>query len=128
MNSELIKKYIKVWIDENKQEFYEIADYIWENPELGLEEYKACEKLTGVLAKHGFTIQKDLAGMPTAFIAVYGGKGPVLGMNAEYDCLPGLSQEANCSVTTPVVAGAPGQGCGHNLLGTTAVLGAVALR
>lgn len=128
MSNQKIKNFIYDWIEKNKQEFYEIADFIWENPELGLEEDKACKKLTAVLAKHGFSIQKNVAGMPTAFVAIYGNKGPVVGMNAEYDCLPGLSQDACCSVKTPIVAGAPGQGCGHNLLGTTSVLGAVALR
>lgn len=128
MNNRKIKDYLYDWIERNKREFHEIADYIWDNPELGLEEYKACEKLTAVLEKHGFSVQKDLAGMPTAFIGVYGKKGPVAGFNAEYDCLPGLSQDAGCSVKTPITPGAPGQGCGHNLLGTTAILGAVALR
>lgn len=116
------------WIERNQQEFYDIADFMWENPELGLEEYEACEKLTSVLSKYGFSIEKDLAGMPTAFIATYGNKGPVVGMNAEYDCLPGLSQDACCSKKTALTAGAPGQGCGHNLLGTAAVLGGIALR
>lgn len=128
MDNKEIKQFIYDWIENNKQEFYEIADFLWDNPELGLEEYKACEKLTGVLAKHGFAIEKGLAGMPTAFIATYGDKGAILGINAEYDCLPGLSQDACCSIKTPIIAGAPGQGCGHNLLGTTGVLGAVALR
>ena len=128
MSNQEIKKFIYDWIEKNKQDFYEIADFIWDNPELGLEEYQACEKLTAVLAKHGFKIERNLAGMPTAFIATYGDKWPVVGINAEYDCLPGLSQDACCSSKTPVAAGAPGQGCGHNLLGTTGVLGAVCFK
>ena len=128
MDVKVVKDFIKGWIEDNRQEFYEVADFIWKNPELGLEEYEACDKLTSILSKHGFSIEKGLAGMPTAFIATYGSKGPILGMNAEYDCLPGLSQDACCSVKTPLIEGAPGQGCGHNLLGTTAVLGAVSLR
>jgi aminobenzoyl-glutamate utilization protein B len=128
MENQAIKKFVMDWIESNKQEFYEIADFIWENPELGLEEYKACEKLTSVLSKNGFIVTKDLAGMPTAFIATYGTKGPVVGINAEYDCLPGLSQKSECKVKTPLLEGAPGQGCGHNILGTTAVLAGIALR
>lgn len=122
------KEFARNWIEKNKQEFFEIADYLWENPELGLEEYGACEKLTAVLDKYGFNIQKDLAGMPTAFIATYGKKGPVVGINCEYDCLPGLSQNAECSTKAPILTGAPGHGCGHNVLGAAAVLGAVALK
>lgn len=128
MDSMIIKDFIKSWIEDNKQDFYDIADFIWENPELGLEEYKACGKLTEILSKHGFSVEKDLAGMPTAFIATYGHKGPIVGLNAEYDCLPGLSQKSDCCTKAPLVEGAPGQGCGHNLLGTTAVLAAIALR
>ncbi len=128
MDNRDIKNNIGAWIESNKQEFYDIADFIWENPELGLEEYEACDRLTGIMAKNGFKIQKGLAGMPTAFVATFGNKGPVMGINAEYDCLPGLSQDYRCSVKTPLVEGAPGQGCGHNLLGTAAVLGAIAVR
>lgn len=128
MNNQVMKNYIIDWIENNGQEFYDIADYLWENPELGLEEYEACERLTSVLSKHGFSVEKDLAGMPTAFIATYGDKGPVIGFNAEYDCLPGLSQDSSCNVKTPLIVGGPGHGCGHNLLGTTEVLAAIALR
>lgn len=128
MKNRDIKKYMFDWIEANKGEFYGIADFIWENPELGLEEYQACEKLTAALRKHGFKTEIDLAGMPTAFIGTYGTKGPVVGINVEYDCLPGLSQDHSCSCKTPLEEGAPGHGCGHNLLGATAIMGAIALR
>ncbi len=128
MKQEKIKKFVNDWIEANKQEFHDIADFIWDNPELGLEEYKALEKLTSVLKKHGFDVVTDLAGMPTAFTATYGNSGPVLGMNVEYDSLPGLSQNEGCCSKDPEVEGAPGQGCGHNLLGAAAVMGGVALR
>lgn len=127
MNRQIIKNYITDWIEKNKQEFYDVADFIWENPELGLEEYKACDKFIAILSKHGFSIEKGLAGMPTAFIASSGDKGHVVGINVEYDCLPGLSQKPNCNVKTPVTEGAPGHGCGHNILGTAAVLAGIAL-
>lgn len=128
MKQEEIKKFVQDWIDTNKQEFYDIADFIWENPELGLEEYQAVEKLSAVMTKHGFDVVTDLAGMPTAFIATYGNVKPILGINVEYDCLPGLSQDVACCSKTPLEEGAPGQGCGHNLLGTTAVMAGIALR
>lgn len=128
MDRQIIKDYMTDWIEKNKQPFYEIADFIWKNPELGLEEYQACEKLTSILAKHGFSIEKGLAKMPTAFIATYGSKRPVVGINVEYDCLPGLSQKSDTPKKTPLIEGAPGQGCGHNILGTTAVLAGIALR
>jgi len=128
MDRKVIKKYIVNWIESNKQELYDVADFIWDNPELGLEEYKACEKLTEVLSKHGFSIEKGLAGMPTSFIATSGKEGPVVGINVEYDCLPGLSQKTGCNVKTPIIEGAPGHGCGHNILGSAAVLAGIALK
>lgn len=122
------KEMAKAWIDEHGDEFEAISTYIWSHPELGLEEYEASRKLTDVLKKYGFTVEMGVSGMPTAFIATYGGDEPVIGFNAEYDCLPGLSQKAGSTEKEPIVAGAPGQGCGHSILGTAAVLGAIALK
>lgn len=127
MNTE-IKAYLQQWLRDNRQEFYQLADYIWDNPELGLEEFKACTAIKGLLEKHGFTVATGLAGMPTSMIASYGSSGPKVGINVEYDCLPGLSQKADSDHPDPVIPGAPGQGCGHNILGSTAVFAGVALR
>jgi aminobenzoyl-glutamate utilization protein B len=127
MNDE-IKKYVERWLNENKEEFHALADYIWENPELGLEEYLAFQKVTEIFKKHGFSVETGMGNMPTAFIATYGSNGPVLGVNVEYDCLPGLSQKKDSYTEDPVCSGAPGHGCGHNILCATAVMSAVALR
>ncbi len=126
--SDEIKKYVELWIENNKEEYYNLADYIWENPELGLEEYAAFEKVTELLARNDFTLEPGIGGMPTAFIASYGKSGPVLGINVEYDCLPGLSQQKDVPYPCPVQDGAPGHGCGHNILCATAVMAGVALR
>jgi amidohydrolase len=122
------KAMAKAWIDEHGEEFEDISKYIWSHPELGLEEYEAARKLTDVLRKYGFTVELGVSGMPTAFIATYGSGKPVIGYNAEYDCLPGLSQQAGSTKKEPIINGAPGQGCGHSLIGTAAVLGAIALK
>jgi len=123
-----IKDYMERWMEINEEEFYELADFIWTNPELGLEEYAAHEKITGILKSHGFSVQSGLGGMPTSFVATYGTEGPVMGINVEYDCLPGLSQRSDLPYPCPVIEGAPGHGCGHNILGATAVMAGVALR
>ena len=127
MNIQIIKKYMDQWLENKRYEFYDIADKIWANPELGLEEYFAADLLTSVLKKNGFTVEMGQGGMDTAFIATYGTTGPIIGINCEYDCLPGLSQRADCAYPNPVQDGAPGHGCGHNLLGTAAVFSAVAI-
>ena len=61
--------------------------------ETALEEYRSSEYLAGLLEKGGFTVERGVADMPTAFVASYGSGHPVIGILAEYDALPGLSQK-----------------------------------
>ena len=93
-------------VDEKRPMLEEIAKYLYENPELGSEEYKAFKLITETLEEHGFDVQKGVYDMPTAFIATYKGKepGPRVAVLAEYDALPGV-----------------GHGCGHNLIAASAV-------
>ena len=128
MNIEDIKKFAERWLDDNSQEFNKLADFIWDNPELGLEEFGAFSEVTELLRKYDFDIESGIGSMPTAFIATYGTEGPVIGINVEYDCLPGLSQQSSKPYPCPVIEGAPGQGCGHNILCSSAVKSGVAIR
>lgn len=123
-----IKDFVIKWNEENTADFYEAEHKIWEHPELSMQEHKSSAVLIGLLEKNGFKVEKGVAGMPTAFIATYGSGKPVIGINAEYDSLPGLSQQEKTQHKSPRVAGAPGQGCGHNLLGTGGVKAAVAIK
>jgi aminobenzoyl-glutamate utilization protein B len=116
------------WIDENKHIYEEVATYIWEHPELSLVEYKSSAKLQKYLEDHGFAIEKGVSGMPTAFVATWGSGKPVVGFLAEYDALPNLSQKNEVTEQDPIVAGAPGHGCGHNLLGTSSCAAAIATK
>jgi aminobenzoyl-glutamate utilization protein B len=93
-----------------------------------MQEFKSCGLLKSALAAHGFRVEEGLAGMPTAFVAAYGEGSPVIAVNCEYDALPGLSQDACAVRKSPKRDGAPGHGCGHNLLGTAAVKAAIALK
>lgn len=94
--------------------------------EPGFCEYKSSALLADYLESNGFDVQWGLADIPTAFVAVYGSGEPVVGILAEYDALPGLSQDTT-AVNSPVVEGGYGHGCGHNLLGTGSVAAAVAI-
>ena len=123
-----IKEFIIEWNEVNTADYYEASDQIWENPELSMQEYKSSQTLINLLEKAGFEVEKAVAGMPTAFIASYGSGKPVIGINCEYDALPGLSQEREKLEKAPVKQGAPGQGCGHNLLGTAGVKAAAAIK
>ena len=122
------KKKICDWIEENKKEYFDLADFIWENPELSMQEYKAAEKLVDILRVNGFHVETGLACMPTSFVATYGEGKPVIAFSSEYDALPGLSQKKDSIKYDPVVAMAPGHGCGHNLMAVGGILSAVALK
>src|SRR5689334_15227035 len=101
--------------------FGTISRQIWESPELGFRETKSSSLLRDELRTAGFSIQDGVANMPTAFTATWGSGKPVIGILGEYDALPGLSQKDTPKLD-PVQAGAPGHGCGHNLLGSAAAL------
>ncbi|HEU0164746.1 MAG TPA: amidohydrolase [Thermomicrobiales bacterium] len=113
------------WLEERQGRFITIADTIWKNPELALAEYKACKLQSEDLAADGFTITGNIGDLPTAFMAEWtsGTGGPIIGFLGEYDALPGLSQDI-VSAQSPLVVDGPGQGCGHNLLGTAALAAA----
>ena len=122
------KKFTTEWCDMHRDEFYEAAMKIWNTPELSMQEYKSSEVLILILKKYGFSIKAGIGGMPTAFIASFGSGKPIIGINAEYDALPGLSQKLDITQKALEHKGAPGHGCGHNLLGTAAVKAAIAIK
>ena len=101
-----MKELVKKTVDEKRDILVDIAKYLYENPELGSEEFKAFEKITKVLEDNGFDVEKGVYDMPTAFVARYKGKGdgPKVAVLAEYDALPGV-----------------GHGCGHDLIAASAV-------
>ena len=115
-------------IDAAKDRYAGIARQIWEHAELGYQEERSSALLQRTLADAGFTVRTGVAGMPTAFVASYGSGKPVIAIIGEFDALPGLSQAAGQSDRRPVVAGAPGHACGHNLLGTASAAAAIAVR
>lgn len=114
-------------LDSRLDEYQNIASKIWEFAEVGYKETKSSALLQESLRKEGFQVTTGVAGIPTAFIASYGSGSPVIAILAEYDALPGLSQQ-----TVPekkAIAGQDaGHGCGHNLFGTASVAAAVSLK
>ncbi|MCJ7702872.1 MAG: amidohydrolase [Anaerolineales bacterium] len=115
------------WLDQKQSDFIAMADQIWAAPELAFQEFKASRWQADYLEKEGFAITWEVGEAQTAFMAEWGEGQPVLGFIGEYDALPGLSQKVQAS-KEPVEEGAPGHGCGHNLLGTGAVASAVAIQ
>jgi aminobenzoyl-glutamate utilization protein B len=109
------------------EEMKELNQAIWRLAEVGLEERESSRLLSGKLEAAGFTVERNIAGMPTAFVASYGAGRPVIGLLAEYDALPGLSQDV-APERKPLQEGAAGHGCGHSGLGTGAVGAALAVK
>ena len=107
-----------------------LAKNIWSFAELSYHETQSAAALTDALENEGFTVDKGIAGIPTAFKAVWsrGSGKPVMGFLAEYDALDGLSQEAANPRQAPITPGGSGHGCGHNLLGSGSWLAAVAVK
>jgi aminobenzoyl-glutamate utilization protein B len=114
-------------VDAHAEHFGELSRQIWELAEVGYKENKSSALLQAELKAAGFAVEAGIAGIPTAFVATYGSGQPVIGLMAEYDALPGLSQN-DVPKRDPRIANAPGHGCGHNLLGAGTVLAAIALR
>ena len=101
-----LKDKVREAVEEQRQRLHEISEFLYENPELGSEEFKAAELLIGELERNGFDVERGILGMPTAFCATYRGRGrgPRVAVLAEYDALPGV-----------------GHGCGHNLIAASAI-------
>ncbi|WP_426957924.1 M20 family metallopeptidase [Muricoccus radiodurans] len=108
--------------------YTELSDRIWGMPELRFAEHRSVEAQIAQLEAEGFTVTRDVAGIPTAFVAESGDGGPVIGFLGEFDALAGLSQEAGVAEPRAEVPGGSGHGCGHNLLGAGAMLAAVTAR
>lgn len=104
------------------------SDAIWEHPEVNFHEDFASETLIRLLRENGFAVETGLCGLPNAFRAQYGSGRPVIAYLGEFDALSTLSQKAGCAVREPVQSGAPGHGCGHNLLGVGALSAAIAIK
>jgi len=121
------KKYAFDWIEDNKKLIIEISDKVWEFAELGLVEFKSSALIADELERHGFKVERGVAGMPTAFVATWGEGKPVIGIMGEYDALPGLSQKKVPWKET-LDLGKPGHGCGHNVHGVSGMAAAIALK
>jgi aminobenzoyl-glutamate utilization protein B len=110
------------------EKYGRISDSIWYFAELGMQEFRSSAILIRTLEAEGFRVEKGVAGMPTCFVATWGSGKPVIGILGEFDALPMISQNALTPVKSPVVAGAPGHGCGHNLMGTAGIAAVIAVK
>ena len=115
-------------IDENAPEIIALSDAIWEYAELSMEEYKSAAYYCELLEKEGFTVERELCGIPTAFSGSFGSGSPRIGILGEFDALSGLSQVAGSTQKQSLIPGGNGHGCGHNLLGAGSFGAALAIK
>jgi len=121
------KKEAVASIEKHKAEITGLSDEVWSFAETALLETRSSQALADYLEKQGFKVERGIANLPTAFAASYGEGRPVIGVLGEYDALPGLSQKAQADKEV-LESGAPGHGCGHNLLGTASLAAALAIK
>ncbi|MES2697104.1 MAG: amidohydrolase [Verrucomicrobiota bacterium] len=91
-----------------------MIDTVFSFGELGFQEVETSKYLTGILEKEGFTIERGIAGMPTAWMATWGSGKPVIALGSDIDCIPQASQKPGVGYHDPIIPGAPGHGEGHN--------------
>jgi hypothetical protein len=91
-----------------------MVDMIFSYGELGFQEVETAKYLTGILEKEGFKIERNVAGIPTAWVATWGSGKPVIALGSDVDCIPQASQKPGVAYHDPLVEGAPGHGEGHN--------------
>ncbi|MDR1604541.1 MAG: amidohydrolase [Gracilibacteraceae bacterium] len=112
-----------------RRQIEELNRELWRHPEGAFEEYATAEILSRALEREGFRLEKNIAGLPTAFTAAYGAGAPRIAVLTDLDALPGLSQQAGAASPQPLAGQEYGHGCGHSAIGAgafAAVLGAKA--
>ena len=92
----------------------EIIDEVYSFGELGMQEFETSKYLTGILEKNGFTIERNVAGMPTGWVARWGSGKPVISLGSDIDGIPQSNQTPATAYRSWQVQGAPGHGEGHN--------------
>ena len=120
----------KIWsiVDHHAPRFRALSDAVWAVPETCYGEERSVALHLDELEQQGFRITRNLADIPTAVMGEAGEGGPVIAFLGEYDALAGLSQVADLPEEQPLTPGANGHGCGHNMLGSAAMLAATAVK
>lgn len=116
-------------LDAVASEVSALARALWEQPELGYQEVRSSAAMASLLETHGFSVDRGVAGIPTAFVARFraaAGDGPRIGFLAEMDALPGFSQD-DSPRRSPIPGQEVGHACGHHLFGAAAIGAGIAL-
>ena len=114
------------YVDADRKSTIALAQDIWQFAEMGYLETQSTARLQAYLERQGFDVRTAVSGMPTSFVATYGAGQPVIGILAEFDALPGLSQTAK-PAREARIDDAPGHACGHHLFGAASAAAGAAI-
>jgi aminobenzoyl-glutamate utilization protein B len=115
-------------IDAMKKQAQVMVDSVFSFGELGFQEFETSKYLAGILEKEGFHIDRNFAGIPTAWVASWGSGKPVISLGSDIDDIPQASQKPGVGWHDPIVEGAPGHGEGHNSGVPLNILAALAVK
>jgi len=108
------KRDVGLEVDGMREDIQRMNDQVFSFGELGFQEFETSKYLTDILKKNGFTVEHNLAGIPTAWMATWGSGKPVIALGSDIDCIPQASQKPGVGYREPIIVGAPGHGEGHN--------------
>ena len=109
-----LKREVAVDIESRRDFTQQMVDMIYSFNELGFQEFETQRYVTGILEDHGFTVERGVAGIPSAWWASWESGSPVIAIGTDVDGIPQASQKPGVAYRDPLIAGAPGHGEGHN--------------
>ncbi len=115
-------------MDQYGKDIQVMVDQIFSYSEFGFQEWETSQFIISVLEKHGFTVEKGISGVPTAWMAKWGSGSPVIALGSDIDCIPKASQKPGVAYRAPIVDGAPGHGEGHNSGQAVIIYAAIAMK
>ena len=115
-------------VESKAKNIQEMVDMVFSFGELGFQEIETSKYLTDILEKNGFTIERNISGIPTAWMAKWGNGSPVIALGSDIDCIPKASQMPGTAYKSPIVDGAPGHGEGHNSGQSVIIFAAIAAK
>lgn len=122
------KSFALDFIERNREALALLSDSVFYFGELGMQEHRSSQLMSGILEEHGFAVERGISGFPTGFMATYGKGSPVIALHTEYDANPSNSQKAGVAEPAEITPNAPGHCEGHNVNAAVLVSAALALR
>ncbi len=123
-----LKQQLSTDVNAHAKDIQVMVDKIFSFSELGFQETETSAFLVKVLTENGFTVEKGISGVPTAWMAKWGSGSPVIALGSDIDCIPKASQKPGVAYRAPIVDGAPGHGEGHNSGQSVIIYAAIAMK